>query len=55
MIGDEVPVGGMADSIGLATGGCALEGDEIWPRIEESSSPPTAEGAIRLGIPSSVG
>jgi len=46
--GDEVPVGGMADSI-------VIEDDETWARTATCGSPPTAEGAIRLGISSRVG
>jgi len=51
---DEVPVSGMSVSIAIEIA-VELGDDETWPRTATGGSPPTAEGAIRLGISSRVG
>jgi len=53
-IGEPLP-GGVSESIGAAAGGFEPGNDETGPKTEDCSSPPMAEGAIRLGNPSTVG
>jgi hypothetical protein len=53
--GDEVPVCGMFVSSVRHVGGAEVECETAAAKATRDSNPPTAEGAIRLGIESSIG